>query len=74
MADYLTVIVAKGEGAMVAHERLLTAIAAKTLSSHLKNLHLNQCASSPSLRLPSSSELSLHWLNNFRSLWPSWST
>ena len=34
MAEYLAVIVAKGEGTVVAHERLLTAIAAKTLLSH----------------------------------------
>ena len=32
MAEYLAVIVAKGEGTVVAHERLLPAIAAKTLS------------------------------------------
>ena len=73
VVQYLAVIVAKGEGTVVAHERLLTAIAAKSCDQHIWNFY-QHASLLPSLRLPPSSELSLHWLNNFRPLWPSWST
>ena len=35
MVEYLAVVVTKGEGTVVAHERLLTAIAATSCGHHI---------------------------------------
>ena len=44
MAEYLAVTVAKGEGTVVAHERLLTAVTANKVSKRYQKVsHLNIC-------------------------------